>query len=159
MLSKKENLLETIRGGRPDRLVKQFEGTAMLPGDPVNFYVRGDRHPGMEPKYDLWGSRILWPAGEPGAIPDSNYKVITDVASWRDFVKVPDLIANCSDEALWEPYLERAAKVDRNEDLLMMFAPTGIFERFHFLMGFEDTLCNVLLEPEPMAVLAMAIGE
>ena len=160
MLSKKDNLLETMkRGGRPDRLVRQFEGTAMVPGDPVNFYIRGNRYPGMEPLYDRWGSRILWPAGEPGAIPDSNYKVIPDVASWRDFVKVPDIIANCSAAELWEPYLERFNKVDRSEDLAMVFAPTGIFERFHFLMGFEDTLCNFLLEPEAMADLARAIGE
>ena len=160
MLSKKENLLETMkRGGKPDRLVRQFEGTVMVPGDPVNFYIRGNRYPGMDPLYDRWGSRILWPAGEPGAIPDSNYKVIPDVASWRDFVKVPDIVANCSAAELWEPYLERFNQVDRNENLAMVFAPTGIFERFHFLMGFEDTLCNFLLEPEAMADLAMAIGE
>jgi hypothetical protein len=36
MLSAKQNFLETIkRGGKPDRIVKQFEGTAFLPGDPV----------------------------------------------------------------------------------------------------------------------------
>ena len=52
MLNKRENLLETIRNGKPDRFVKQFEGTVMVPGDPVNFYVRGNRHPGMEPLYD-----------------------------------------------------------------------------------------------------------
>jgi hypothetical protein len=27
-------------------VVKQFEGTVLLPGDPVNFYVRGERMPG-----------------------------------------------------------------------------------------------------------------
>src|SRR5699024_8391787 len=31
---------------------------------------------------------------------------------------------------------------------------TGIFERMHFLMGFEDTLMNLLLEPEAMEELA-----
>ena len=40
-----------------------------------------------------------------------------------------------------------------------MFAPTGIFERLHFIHGFEDTLMDFLLEPEAMAELCMAIGE
>ena len=147
MLSIKDNFLETIRGGKPDRFVKQYEAQSLVLGDPVNFYVRGNRHPGMEPLYDKWGTRILWPAGEQGAIPDPHVKVLQDIEDWEDVVKIPDLIANCDQEELWGPYLERAAKVDRSETLLTMFAPTGIFERMHFLMGFEDTLVNVLAEP------------
>jgi hypothetical protein len=50
MLNIRQNLLETLKeNGKPDRLVKQFEGTVLLPGDPVNFYVRGERMPGMAP--------------------------------------------------------------------------------------------------------------
>ena len=162
MLSNKQNFLETIKpDGKPDRLVKQFEGTVFLPGDPVNYFVRGDRYPGMAPKQDLWGTTIVWGEDEPGAMPhvtEAN-KVIKDVTDWRSFTKVPDLIANCSDMALWEPYLERAAAIDRSENLLMMFAPTGLFERLHFLMGFEDTMINLLTEPEAMEDLCAAIGE
>ena len=162
MLNARENFLETIKkGGHPDRLVKQYEGTAFVPGDPVNMFVRGVRHPGMDPKQDLWGTTILWPEGSIGAMPHvtEENKVIKDITCWRDFVKVPDLIANCSAAELWEPYLERAAKVDRSESLLMMFAPTGVFERLHFLMGFEDTFVNLMIEEEAMADLAAAIGE
>ena len=159
MLSKRDNLLETIRNGKPDRFVKQFEGTAMVPGDPVNFYVRGNRHPGMEPMLDKWGARILWPAGEPGAVPDPAVKILHDVTEWKDVVKIPDLLANCDQSELWEPYLQRAEAVNRDEDYFMMFAPTGIFERLHFIHGFEDTLMDFLLEPEAMAELCMAIGE
>ena len=159
MLSKKDNFLETIRHGKPDRLVKQYEYMTMVPGDPVNFYVRGNRYPGMEPLNDRFGTRILWPAGEQGAIPDPHVKVLDDIEDWEDVVKIPDLIANCDASELWEPYLERVKAVDRENTLFAMFAPTGIFERMHFLMGFEDTLCNVLAEPELMADLAMALGE
>ena len=70
MLSKRENFLETIRGGRPDRLVKQYEYMTLVKGDPVNHYVRKDRCPGMEPIYDAWGTRVLWPAGEAGPTPE-----------------------------------------------------------------------------------------
>ncbi len=162
MLNPKQNFLETIKpDGKPDRLVKQFEGTVFLPGDPVGNYVRGERYRGMPEKKDLWGTTIIWPADVVAAMPhvtEAN-KVIKDVTAWRDFVKVPDLVANCSDQQLWIPYLERVAQVDRENNLVMAFAPTGLFERLHFLMGFEDTFVNLMTEPEAMADLCAAIGE
>jgi hypothetical protein len=162
MLNQRQNFLETIKpDGKPDRLVKQYEGTAFLPGDPVWTYVRGERHPGMAPTIDKWGTTIVWPAGAPGAMAlvTVKTKVIRDVRRWRDFTKVPDLVANCSDQALWTPYLERVAKVDREKTLVMAWAPTGLFEQLHFLMGIEDTLINLITEPEAMKDLCAAIGE
>ena len=162
MLTAKQNFLETIKkGGKPDRIVKQYEGLAFTPGDPVGSYVRGVRRPGMPPLKDLWGTTILWPEGVIAAMPHvtEETKVVRDITSWRDFTKVPDLIANCSDNALWEPYLERVSKIDRDENLFMAFMPTGVFERLHFLMGFEDTFINLYEEPEAMKDLAEAIGE
>ena len=44
MLSAKENFLETIKkDGKPDRLVKQFEGTVFFPPSPASTYIRGNR--------------------------------------------------------------------------------------------------------------------
>ncbi|MCQ2405642.1 MAG: uroporphyrinogen decarboxylase (URO-D) [Oscillospiraceae bacterium] len=162
MLSRVDNFLETLKkDGKPDRFVKQFEATSMVPGDPVCFYIRGNRFPGMEPLIDRWGTRIVWPAGEIGAIPDPNpaYQVVKDICDWQDYTKVPDLVANCSDPAAWAEYMERAKASTADDTLFMMFAPTGVFERMHFLMGFEDTLVNLMVEPEAAAELAMAIGE
>ena len=158
MLTARENFLETIRGGKPDRFVKQFEGLSLVRGDPVNKYVRGTPYAGMEPMYDAWGTRMIWRAGDPGATTDPSYQALDDVTSWKDIIKTPDVIGKCYSKELWEPYLEAAAKIDRNENLLMMTAPVGVFERLHFLMGFEDTLCNFMLEPEAMEELAMEIG-
>ncbi len=162
MLSAKQNFLETIKpGGKPDRIVKQYEGLAFTPGDPVNFYVRGNRYPGMPPLIDKWGTTILWPEGVIAAMPHvtEENKVIKDITRWHDYTKVPDLIANCSQDELWEPYLERVSEIDRENNLFMMFAPTGVFERLHFLMGFEDTFINLMTEPEAMMDLCNAIGE
>ena len=163
MLSAKENLLETIkRGGKPDRIVKQYEGTSFIGGDPVNSFVRGVRSPGMAPIRDLWGTTIVWPEGIIAAMPHvtEETKVIRDITKWRDYTKVPDLIANCSpDTADWEPFLKRMEGIDRENSLVMMFAPTGVFERLHFLMGFEDTFLNLMTEPEAFADLCAAIGE
>ena len=159
MLSKRDNFLETIRGGKPDRFVKQYEFLDLVIGDPVNFYVRGKRYPGMEPNIDKWGCRTLWPEGEPGAIPDPTFHLIEDIENWKDVVKVPDLIGNCDAADLWEPYLERCKEVYREDKMLAMFAPTGIFERMHNLMGFEETFINLMEEPELMAELAEAIAD
>ena len=55
MLNARELFLETIKpDGKPDRLLKQYEGTIFMPGDPVNVFVRGNRSPGMPPHKDLW---------------------------------------------------------------------------------------------------------
>jgi hypothetical protein len=162
MLNPKQNFLETIKpDGKPDRLVRQYEGTEFLPGDPVTGYERGQRYPGMEAKKDKWGTMIVWPVGSPGSMPEitQETKVIRDVRRWRDYAKVPDLVANCSEHALWIKYLERVANVDRENTLVMAWAPTGLFERLHFLMGFEDTLINLITEPEAMKDLCAAIGD
>lgn len=44
MLTKKQNLLETIRGGNPDRYVNQYEAIAMVYGTP---YSAGNPMPVM----------------------------------------------------------------------------------------------------------------
>ncbi len=159
MLSKRENFLETIHGGNPDRFVNGYEYLDLVLGDPVNFYVRGKRFPGMEPSFDAWGVRTIWPEGEPGALPDPKLKALEDIEEWKDVIKVPDLIAHCSAEDLWTPFLEKVAKVDRTDKMLGLFAPTGIFERMHNLMGFEDTFCNMMEEPELMTELSWAIAD
>ena len=70
MLSKRENFLETIKkGGKPDRLVKQYEAFGMVFGNPITNYVKGKSFPGMAPTADLWGTVTIWPAGAPGPMP------------------------------------------------------------------------------------------
>ena len=82
MLSVKENFFETVKpDGHPDRLMKQYEGLAFLNMNPVLKYIRGDRHPGMPPTKDRFGTEILWPEGQVAAMPhvtEAN-KVIPDI--------------------------------------------------------------------------------
>lgn len=159
MLTPKENLLETIKvDGKPDRLVNQYEPFVHIGNDPLSVYTRGNRVRGTN-SVDRWGTEILFPQDAPGPMPhvtESN-KVCPDVTEWEKYVKVPDLAANCSDG--WEAALASAAEVDRSEKLVMGFMGTGIFEQCHFLMGFEDTLMNFLLEPDDMKRLVARIAE
>ena len=39
MLTKRQNFLETIRGGNPDRFVNQYEFLEMMRGDPISGQV------------------------------------------------------------------------------------------------------------------------
>lgn len=162
MLSVKENFFETVKpDGHPDRLMKQYEGLAFLNMNPVLKYIRGDRHPGMPPTKDRFGTEILWPEGQVAAMPHvtETNKVIPDITEWKDYLKIPDIVKECSDPALWEPYIKQAEEYRAEGKILMGYLPTGLFERLHFLMGFEDMLMNFLLEPEAMHELIDAIGE
>jgi hypothetical protein len=162
MLTPKQNFLETVKkGGDPDRLVKQFEACVFFRADPVAGYARGNRYKGMPPLKDKWGTTVLWPEDQVAAMPHvtSGNKVIPDITTWRQKATVPDLAGNCSDPAAWAPALKEISAIDRNENLLMAFMPTGVFEQLHFLMGFEDTLMNFLEEPEAMEDLCAAVGE
>ena len=162
MLTAKQNFLETLKkDGHPDRLVNQYEFGAFLPGDPIENFVRGSYYMGMEPKKDVFGTELIWPADTVAVMPHvtEENKVIKDVTHWRDQVKIPDIQKELADDSLWTGFLERVAAVDRNEQLLMPFMHTGVFERLHFLMGFEDLFVNLLTEEEAMHELCDAIGD
>lgn len=159
MMTPKELLLETLkRDGKPDRLIRQYEPFVPIMNDPLQKYTRGNRKRGVT-SVDKWGTQILFPEDAPGPMPhvtDEN-KVCPDITCWRDTVKVPDLVANCSEG--WEECQASAAAVDHDQYLTMGFMGTGIFEQCHYLMGFEDTLVNLLLEPDDMHDLVDAIAE
>lgn len=44
MLSKRQNLLETIHGGHPDRFVNQYEAFALLFGTPFGVRSRNPKY-------------------------------------------------------------------------------------------------------------------
>ena len=67
MLTKRQNLLETIRGGHPDRFVNQFEAFVML-SKPKNPGYQSLKK-GQGPIVDDWGVTKIWPADNPGPFP------------------------------------------------------------------------------------------
>ena len=162
MATAKEIFLETIKkDGKPERLLKQYEGTVFFPPNPANNYVRGNRHPGMEPLKDFFGTVILWPADQIAAMPHvtADNKVCDDICDWKNQVTFPDLMKEVGDPSLWTEFKKKHDEIKASGALSMAFMHTGVFERLHFLMGFEDTLMNFLLEPDDMMELCEAIGE
>ena len=159
MLTPRQNFLETLKkDGRPDRLCNCYEALKPIPNDPILQYTEGNRIKGTN-SYDRWGTYILYGADQPGACPKvtPENQVIQDIENWRDYVKVPDLRANCSEG--WEEAQAAKAAIDTDQYLSMVVMGTGIFERLHMLMTFEDTLCNFLMYPDEMHELIDVITE
>ncbi|MCQ2500743.1 MAG: uroporphyrinogen decarboxylase (URO-D) [Lachnospiraceae bacterium] len=162
MMTSKELFLETLKkDGKPERLLKQYEGCTFFPPNPANNFVRGNRHQGMEPMQDRFGTWILWPEGIIAAMPHvtNDNKVIDDICEWKNQLQIPDILKETDDPALWEPFQKRAKEIKDAGELYMAFMPTGVFERLHFLMGFEDMLMNFLLEEDDMMELTEEIGK
>jgi hypothetical protein len=160
MLSPRDNFLETLKpDGKPDRLVNQYEPTALILPDPVILHNREGSGRGKT-FTDAWGVTYEWPEDQPAAAPihTEENRVIKDILNWREELRIPDPLAKCTEEE-WEDAEARVAKIDRSRYLPTVLMSTGIFERLHFLMGFEDALTNMLLEPEAYAELCDGILE
>ena len=148
MLTKKQNLLETIRGGAPDRFVNQYEAFAIMYGEPFMKYnpLPG---PGTPDAVNAWGVTNSWPADQLGMFPvhTPDKVVIKDLEEWRDYVTEPP--CQFSDEE-WAPFLEAVNAVDRNEQFVTAFMAPGIFEMCHNLLEIQECLCGFYEYPDEM---------
>ncbi|MBC3797327.1 uroporphyrinogen decarboxylase family protein [Acetobacterium tundrae] len=147
MLTKRQNLLETIHGGKPDRFVNQYEFLNIIMETPTGIEFRYG-----ETWKDHWGITWQWPEGQLGMFPvhHDGLAVIQDITEWQKFVKKPEIVT--SDEA-WAPAVAHANAVDRNEEYVAGFFAPGIFEMTHHLMGMENALMALYEEPEAMQEL------
>ena len=150
MLTKKENLRETIRGGHPDRFVNQYSFMELL-ADPVRENSGCSLKPGEE-GYNGWGVKICFPKGTPGEFPlsEGEDKLLKDITQWREVLKAPRIEFS---EEEWAPYIEKASQVNREEVFAAAFVTNGLFEKLHYFMGMEDAMANFYEEPEEMHAL------
>ena len=151
MLTKKQNFLETIRGGNPDRFVKQFEPFALLAGGPV---ARSNKRParGEASIKNAWGVTIAFPAHVPGPFPlhDDEHRLLKDITKWKDIIKAPKV--DYPDEE-WTDIRDMADAVDRDEYFATLLMVPGVFEQLHYFMGMEDCLMSFHTEPEAIKEL------
>lgn len=153
MLTKRENLLETIRGGNPDRFVNQYEFIDIIMEAPLGLGFKYG-----ETWKDCWGITWTWPEGQLGQFPlhGEDLTVIKDITKWDKYLTVPHI--DDSDEA-WAPAIERAEKVDRNEQFVAVPYIPGLFEMTHHLLSMEGALTGFYEEPEAMHELIDALTE
>lgn len=157
MYTPKENFLRTVEKNNPDRLVNDYEAFAVIRNDPITNLDRGIRIKGQS-IVDVFGTSIIWPENQPAAMPHvtAENKVIKDITNWKNEVKLPDYDSMDLD---WTENKKLVSQVNRDEQLVTTILATGLFERLHFLMGFEDMLVNFLTEPEAMHELLDALLE
>ena len=144
MLTKKQNLIETITGGKPDRFVNQFEFMEIIMEAPIDIRT----NPG-EINKNKWGITFSWPEGQLGKFPlhDAAHKVLKDISNWRDYVHAPEI--ETSDMA-WAAAVSHANQVDRNDQYVAGIILPGIFENVHNLMGMEQAMMALCEKPNEM---------
>ena len=148
MLTKRQNLLETIHGGNPDRFVNQFEAFAIIRNSPYMIHNNAPTKGGPR-VVNSWGVTLEFPEGTPGAFPVHNEDtiVVKDITKWRDYVHAPRVHY---DESEWTPFVEQAKAVDRKEQFVTSMVFPGIFEQTHYLQEITNCLMNFYDEPEAM---------
>ena len=157
MLTKRQNLLETIHGGNPDRFVNQYEAFAMQ--IPNGFSIHNPSpKPGQLNVVNAWGVTRSWPEGTPGAFPvhTGDKIVIKDIEEWQKYLKVPQVVY---DAQVWEPFIEAAEKVDRNEQFCTSAVFPGIFEQSHYLLEIQNCLMAFYEYPDEMKEILEQITE
>jgi hypothetical protein len=132
MLTKRQNLAEVLKGGNPDRFVKQYEAFALMMKTPISRL----KPPVGGQIVNEWGVTLSWPEGQLGSFPvhDKEHIVIKDITKWRDYVKAPKL--EYPEEA-WATAIADANAVDRNDKYVTVFVAPGLFEHVHYLMSME----------------------
>lgn len=144
MLTRRQNLMETIRGGNPDRFVNQYEFLEIIMEAPLR--TRPQRG---ETITNEWGITMAWPQDQLGPFPvhDEKHTVLKDITQWKNVVKAPSV--EFSDER-WAPAVAHAKSVDRKDKFVTVFFASGTFEMTHMLMGMEGAMLNLYEEPEHM---------
>ncbi len=157
MLTPRQNLLETIHGGNPDRFVNQYEFIHLIMSNP---FAMRNPSPKMG-EYNIvnaWGVTKSFPEGNPGAFPvhTPDKIVIKDIENWRDYLKVPNVVYDAKE---WEPFIAQAEAVDRTKYFVSPFVAPGIFEQCHYLLEIQNCLMNFYSNPDEMHELIDCITE
>ncbi|MDO5409133.1 MAG: uroporphyrinogen decarboxylase family protein [Lachnospiraceae bacterium] len=157
MLTKRQNLLETIHGGTPDRFVNQYEFLHFIYGDP---FTMTDPYPayGQHNVVNNWGVTMSWPEGTPGAFPVHTPEKIVckDIEDWKETVKAPNLIFP---DSMWETAQKNAEAADRSDVFAAAFIAPGLFERCHYLMSIEEAMVAFYTNPDEMKDLIRYLTE
>lgn len=142
MLTKRQNLMETIKGGNPDRFVNQYEFMEIILEAPLR--TRPQRGQTIT---NEWGITLSWPEEQLGPFPvhDQAHIAIKDITKWKEVIQCPTV--EFSDDR-WAAAIEHANSVDREDQFVTVFFASGTFEMTHFLQGMENAMMNLYEEPE-----------
>ena len=148
MLTAKQNMLEVINGGHPDRMVNQYEAISLL------FHPYMFTSPLLEkgtdtPVANPWGVYNAFPANVPGAFPvqDDEHLLVKDIENWQDYVKAPSLDFP---QEMWDQCKAMYDAVPDDLTLKATFIAPGIFEQCHHMSKIENVLMAMYESPDEL---------
>ncbi len=156
MLTERENFLEVINRGKPDRFANQYDALRNIPTP--RLANNNNAAPGELNKVTAWGYTVSWAEGQPGQFPVHNADTIVmpDVEEWRETVKAPKSIWTAGE---WEPFIEKVEAVDRKEFLVAAVDAPGTFELCHYLGEITNILMAFYESPDDLKDLIKYITE
>ena len=158
-LTPRENLIEVMKGGKPERFVKQYEAFNIPFRNLASYRWRNNPRPGEINKVNNWGVTVSWAEGQPGAFPvhTPDKIVCKDIEEWQDYVTAPDPYT--IPEAEWEKDQEVWEQIDRKEQFAMAFVAPGVFEQCHYLCEIQNVLIAFYECPDELKDLIKYITE
>lgn len=137
MLTAKQNMIEVMKGGNPDRFVNQYEAIQLL----FHPFMEASPllQPGMENVKNAWGVTNTFPAGVPGSFPvhTPDKIVVQDIENWKDYVHAPSLDFP---QETWDRYKAMYDAVDGTKAFKATFVAPGLFEQTHHLCEIVNAL-------------------
>ena len=148
MLNAKQNMQETIRGGKPERFVNQYEALSLL-FHPFVMFSGGPLQRGQLDTVNPWGVTLTFPEDLPGQFPvhTPDKIVIKDIERWYDYVKAPSL--EFTDEQ-WGTAKALYDAVDGTQSYKAVFVAPGLFEQTHHLSEIANALTYYITNPDEM---------
>ncbi|MGI5936073.1 MAG: uroporphyrinogen decarboxylase family protein, partial [Oscillospiraceae bacterium] len=148
MLTAKQNMQETIRGGNPDRFVNQYEAVQLL-FHPYIIHSNALLNRGDMNVVNAWGVTNSFPENTPGAFPvhTPDKIVVKDITRWREYVHAPSL--KFPDEE-WAMFKAQYDAVDGTQAYKATFIAPGLFEQTHHLCGINNALVYYMTNPQEM---------
>ena len=148
MLTAKQNMQETIRGGKPERFVNQYEAIRLL-FHPFFMFSSPLLNKGDPDVVNAWGVTNSFPDNVPGSFPvhTPDKIVVKDIEHWRDYVKAPSL--KFTDEQ-WAAAKAMYDEVDGSLAYKAAFVAPGLFEQTHHLCEITNALTYYLTDPDEM---------
>lgn len=158
MLTAKENFIQCIEGGTPDRVVNNYEAIKLLMNPFAMFHNPRPQFPGDTPRKNAWGVLYEYPEGVPASFPvhKPDTIVIQDIEHWQDYVHAPSLDFP---EEEWDKVKEMYDAVDTTKAFKCAFIAPGVFEQCHHLGEIANTCMNLAEYPDEMEDLIKYITE
>lgn len=116
-----------------------------------------ERPPHLTGGTDWFGVQWKYEENVDAIAPDHTQPpVLEDIYDWKEVVKFPDLDA-------WDwskvEEIDHISEIDRENKVFEIMFVNGPFERLHMLMGFENALCAMLMDPEEVTAFLDAFME